>query len=245
MSTSSGGSRRRRLAHPRPRTQTPGPPRRRVRLPAPAVDDHSPVAYGELLPDETGAICAGFLRRAAAWFAAHGAAIEPVMTDNAWGYPPLGAVHRRAGRPRRPAQLIRPHSPGPTAKWNGSTAPCKPNGPTGTRSPATPNAPPPSPPGSSSTTTPDATPHSAATHQSAGCQPPDGSVHLANSAGRVARRHRSRSRARPQQRQTHDRPRLVVQPEQDAIAAAARGDGRQPPPEQRVRVADLSRGFNS
>ena len=51
------------------------------------VDDHSRLAYSEILPDEKGATCAGFLARAAAYFAAHGIArIERVMTDNAWAY---------------------------------------------------------------------------------------------------------------------------------------------------------------
>jgi transposase InsO family protein len=51
------------------------------------VDDHSRLAYSEVLPDEKGATCAGFLRRAAAYFAAHGIIrIERVMTDNAWAY---------------------------------------------------------------------------------------------------------------------------------------------------------------
>ena len=36
------------------------------------VDDHSRLAYCEILPDEKGTTCAGFLTRAAAYFAAHG-----------------------------------------------------------------------------------------------------------------------------------------------------------------------------
>jgi hypothetical protein len=35
-----------------------------------AVDDHSRLAYVEALPDERDPRCAGFLRRATAWFAA-------------------------------------------------------------------------------------------------------------------------------------------------------------------------------
>jgi len=51
------------------------------------VDDHSRLAYSEILPDEKGPTCAAFLTRAAAYFAAHGIArIEQVMTDNAWAY---------------------------------------------------------------------------------------------------------------------------------------------------------------
>jgi hypothetical protein len=36
------------------------------------VDDHSQLAYSEILPDEKGTTCAAFLTRAAAFFAAHG-----------------------------------------------------------------------------------------------------------------------------------------------------------------------------
>jgi transposase InsO family protein len=51
------------------------------------VDDHSRLAYSEILPDEKGPTCAAFLARAAAYFAAHGISrIERVMTDNAWAY---------------------------------------------------------------------------------------------------------------------------------------------------------------
>ena len=51
------------------------------------VDDHSRLAYSEILPDEKGPTCAEFLLRAAAYFAAHGIArIERVITDNHWSY---------------------------------------------------------------------------------------------------------------------------------------------------------------
>jgi transposase InsO family protein len=77
-----------------------------------AVDDHSRLAYAEILPDETGPTCAGFLTRAAAWFTSHGIpAIERVLTDNAWNYTrstdfadaltAIGARHK----------TIRPHCP--------------------------------------------------------------------------------------------------------------------------------------
>jgi transposase InsO family protein len=51
-----------------------------------AIDDASRLAYTELLPDERGRTCAGFLARAAAWFASLGVRIERVMTDNAFAY---------------------------------------------------------------------------------------------------------------------------------------------------------------
>jgi transposase InsO family protein len=50
------------------------------------VDDHSRVAYSEVLADELGTTCAGFLRRATAFFADHGVRFRRVMTDNAMNY---------------------------------------------------------------------------------------------------------------------------------------------------------------
>jgi len=52
-----------------------------------AIDDHSRVAYSEILPDEKGATCAGFLYRAAKWFHdEHDVTIRRVLTDNAKNY---------------------------------------------------------------------------------------------------------------------------------------------------------------
>jgi transposase InsO family protein len=75
------------------------------------VDDHSRVAYTEVLDSPTGEACAGFLLRAAQWFAGLGYRIDRVMTDNALAYTSsrafadalhtIGAVHQRI-RPWRP-----------------------------------------------------------------------------------------------------------------------------------------------
>jgi transposase InsO family protein len=52
-----------------------------------AIDDHTRIAYAEVLPDEKGASCAAFLHRAAQWFRdTHGVVIERVLTDNAKSY---------------------------------------------------------------------------------------------------------------------------------------------------------------
>lgn len=52
-----------------------------------AIDDRSRLAYAELLPDEKGVTCAGFLRRVATFFSRHGIRrIERVMSDNGPGY---------------------------------------------------------------------------------------------------------------------------------------------------------------
>jgi transposase InsO family protein len=47
-----------------------------------AVDDHSRLAYAEILPDEQGSTAAAFWTRAHAWFAAHGVRVQRVLTDN-------------------------------------------------------------------------------------------------------------------------------------------------------------------
>ena len=51
-----------------------------------AIDDHSRVAYVEVLPDERGYTCTMFLVRATRWFASKGVTIKRVMTDNGVGY---------------------------------------------------------------------------------------------------------------------------------------------------------------
>ena len=51
-----------------------------------AIDDHSRLAYAEILDDETGGSCVDFLHRALAWFAEQGIAIKAVLTDNGVGY---------------------------------------------------------------------------------------------------------------------------------------------------------------
>jgi transposase InsO family protein len=60
------------------------------------VDDATRLAYAEVLPDERGETAAGFLRRAAAWFAGFGIAVERVMSDNGGCY--RSRAHRRALR---------------------------------------------------------------------------------------------------------------------------------------------------
>jgi len=60
-----------------------------------AIDDRTRLAYAELLVDEKGPTCAGFLQRAAAFFARHGICrIERVMSDNGSAY--ISAAFRQA-----------------------------------------------------------------------------------------------------------------------------------------------------
>lgn len=76
-----------------------------------AIDDRSRLAYVEALADERGDTTAGFIIRAAAFYASYGITIERVLTDNAKNYTTshafaaalaeLGIAHRRT-RPYRP-----------------------------------------------------------------------------------------------------------------------------------------------
>jgi len=77
-----------------------------------AVDDHSRLAYSEILRDEQGSTTAGFLTRAAAFFADHGITrIEAVMTDNHWSYTRSQAVREVMASMGATHVRIRPHCP--------------------------------------------------------------------------------------------------------------------------------------
>jgi len=82
------------------------------------VDDHSRLAYAEVLDDLTAACAIAFLRRAVAWFAERGVRIQSVMTDNGSCYTAytygsalgeLGLRHLRIrpGRPRTNGKVER------------------------------------------------------------------------------------------------------------------------------------------
>jgi transposase InsO family protein len=51
-----------------------------------AVDDHSRLAYAEMLRDERATTAIGFLRRAIAFYRRHGIQVERVLTDNGSAY---------------------------------------------------------------------------------------------------------------------------------------------------------------
>lgn len=69
-----------------------------------AVDDHSRIAYVEVLADQLGPTCAAFLERAVGWFQGLGIRVQRVLSDNGSGYVSrvfrttcdrLGLRHRR------------------------------------------------------------------------------------------------------------------------------------------------------
>jgi transposase InsO family protein len=75
-----------------------------------AVDDHSRLAYSEVLTDERKETAASFWKRANAFFTAHGITVERVLTDNGSCYrsqlfaqtlSAAGIIHKRT-RPYRP-----------------------------------------------------------------------------------------------------------------------------------------------
>jgi transposase InsO family protein len=61
-----------------------------------AVDDHSRLAYAEVLADEKAATAAAFLRRAVEHYKRYGIHVEAILTDN--GSPYRGVVHALACR---------------------------------------------------------------------------------------------------------------------------------------------------
>ncbi|MDJ0521181.1 MAG: IS481 family transposase [Planctomycetota bacterium] len=74
------------------------------------VDDHTRLAYAEILPNERKESAIGFLERAAGWLEGHGVSVEGVLTDNGSAYcsyafrdacEALGVRHLRT-RPYRP-----------------------------------------------------------------------------------------------------------------------------------------------
>lgn len=85
-----------------------------------AVDDHSRLAYSEVLDDETGATAAGFWLRAEAFFRAHGITVSQVLTDNGSCYRSRDWAHALAAtctRHRR-TRPYRPQTNGKAERYN-------------------------------------------------------------------------------------------------------------------------------
>ena len=77
-----------------------------------AVDDHTRLAYCEIHTDEQGPTAAGFVTRAAEFFAAVGVdRIEAVMTDNHWSYTKSAAFADALDAIGARHITIRPHCP--------------------------------------------------------------------------------------------------------------------------------------
>jgi transposase len=79
------------------------------------IDDHSRLAYGELLGDERADTVTAFTHRALAWFAVRGITARRVMTDGAWAY-----THNRGLRALlRERGIHHIVTPPYTPRWNG------------------------------------------------------------------------------------------------------------------------------
>lgn len=106
----------------------------------------------EVLSDERGVTCAPFLRRAAAWFAAHGVTIERVMADNGSGY--VSKAFRGVIASLRVKHIrTRPlHASHQWKRPSASSRPVNASGPTLDRTPTPATEPPPSPSSSATTT---------------------------------------------------------------------------------------------
>jgi len=75
-----------------------------------AIDDHSRLAYAEVLTDEKAPTAVDFLQRALKFFAAHGITVKRLMTDN--GSPYISHVHAHACRELELRHLrTRPYRP--------------------------------------------------------------------------------------------------------------------------------------
>jgi transposase InsO family protein len=85
-----------------------------------AVDDHSRLAYSEVLADEHTLTCTGFLRRAQLFYAAHGIQLERVLTDNAGGYVSglFGAALAASGATHKRTRPYRPQTNGKVERFN-------------------------------------------------------------------------------------------------------------------------------
>lgn len=75
------------------------------------VDDHSRLAYAELLPDETATSVCSFTRRALAFFRGHGIEARRLMTDNAWCYTHSNAFRALLATHGIKHLTIRPYRP--------------------------------------------------------------------------------------------------------------------------------------
>jgi transposase InsO family protein len=84
-----------------------------------AIDDHSRLAYAELLPGQDADSCVHFLERAVAWYQEQGVAIELLLTDNAKAYHSRAWLQasERLGRERRYTRIYRPRTNGKAERF--------------------------------------------------------------------------------------------------------------------------------
>ncbi len=92
-----------------------------------AVDDHSRLAYAEVLPDQKATTAVAFLRRAVAFYRRYGIEVERLLTDNGSAY--VSALHALACRRLGIRHLrTRPFRPQTNGKACVSGSACRPVG---------------------------------------------------------------------------------------------------------------------
>lgn len=79
------------------------------------IDDHSRLAYGELLADESAPTVTAFVTRALVWFASHEIHCRRLMTDGALAYTRNRSLHELLDQ-RAIQQIVTPPY---TPRWNG------------------------------------------------------------------------------------------------------------------------------
>jgi len=75
------------------------------------VDDHSRLAYAEILDSQGAAAVLAFTKRALAFFESHGITVKRLMTDNAWAYTRSLKFERLLGSRRIEHMRIKPRRP--------------------------------------------------------------------------------------------------------------------------------------
>jgi transposase InsO family protein len=131
-----------------------------------AIDDHSRLAYAEVLAGQDKHACTAFLRRAVAWYAEHGIVTERVLSDNAKAYH-SHLWHDTCAELGIQRRFTRPYTPRTNGKAEALIRPCSESGPTATPTPPHTTAPKHSPAGSAGITTTAHTARSKDGHQSA------------------------------------------------------------------------------
>ena len=75
------------------------------------VDDHSRLAYAEILDGQDAEAVFAFTKRALAFYASHGIVVKRLMTDNAWAYTKSKKLARLLRKRKIAHKLIKPRRP--------------------------------------------------------------------------------------------------------------------------------------
>jgi len=75
------------------------------------VDDHSRLAYAEILGSQDAEAVLGFTERALEFFEAQGISVKRLMTDNAWAYTRSRRLARLFRKKKIKRLLIKPRRP--------------------------------------------------------------------------------------------------------------------------------------